>query len=103
MNKVEGYKNMNILNLKILENTPLHTLIASGITKVEDYWNSSKEMLIDWVAIRGGANDWAIYYQLSNKNWNSQQIVRQGEKMHNRDSIAKCICCDEETLNLYRD
>ncbi len=90
------------LTLQQLKDMKSHTVIAKGETAVEDYWDASKEMQINWVAIRGGIHDWAIYYQLADKNWNTEMIIEQGEKMHNETSIKKCVPCDEEAFKMYR-
>ena len=92
----------NILTLeKLKEMKP--GIFASGETAVEDYWDASKQMQIRWVASRGGIWDWAIYYQLAEKGWSDEMIKSNGEKMHNPESIKKCVICDEEAFKMYRD
>jgi hypothetical protein len=78
-------------------------VFASGIASVEDYWDTSKTMDIKWVATRGYIHDWAIYYQLLNKNWSEAEIENIGDKMHNRKSVKQCVPCDDEALDMYRD
>ena len=77
-------------------------IFAQGQTSVEDYWDASKEMQIKWVAVRGGIPDWAIYYQKIEKDWSDEMIKSNGEKMHNPESIKKCVVCDEEAFKMYR-
>lgn len=92
----------NMLTLKDLKELEPSTIFAKGTTLVEDYWDTSKEMQIDWVAVRGGIYDWAIYYQLTHLQWDEYQIKDNGEKMHNEKSIKKCVPCDDEAFKMYR-
>ena len=77
-------------------------IFAQGRTSAEDYWNADALMVVDWVAVRGGIHDWAIYYQLVDKGWDEGQIRNNGEKMHNEELIKKCVPCDEEAFKMYR-
>ena len=53
-----------------------------------------------WVAVKGYANDWAIYC-----NWAHQSIdwIRSyGDKVHSDSNIKRCVPCEDEVLKLYR-
>lgn len=93
---------MKILSLQQLKDMQPNTIFATGETSVEDYWDNSKEMQINWIAVRGGIHDWAIYYQLVEKNWSDSEIRNMGEKMHNEVSIKKCVSYDDEAFKMYR-
>jgi len=77
-------------------------IFAKGETSVEDYWDASKEMQVRWVATRGGIHDWAIYYNLISEDKTDEMIKNLGNKMHNEESIKKCVPCDDEAFGMYR-
>lgn len=77
-------------------------IFAKGTTEVEDYWDTSELMKVDWVAVRGGIHDWAIYCQASCLDWKDNSIRDHGDKMRNPMSIKKCVPCDEEAFEMYR-
>ncbi len=77
-------------------------IFVKGETLVEDYWDVSKEMLVKWVAVRGGIHDWAIYYNLASESKSDEMIRDHGDKMRNSESIKKCVPCDKEAFNMYR-
>lgn len=57
--------------------------------------------LLKWVAKKGRINDWAIYCF-----WNEMTfsfIETNGDKVHSKENIQKCIPCSEEVLKLYRN
>ena len=91
-----------MITLQQLKDMSPDTIFAKGETAVEDYWDTSKEMQVRWVACRGGIHDWAIYYQLADKNWSDEMIKSNGEKMRNEKSIKKCVPCDDEAFKMYR-
>ena len=94
--------NKEILTLEKLKELPPNGIFASGSALVEDYWDASKEMLIDWVACRGGIHDWAIYYKLQIEGWSESMIKSNGDKMHNPKSIQRCVPADDEAMDMYR-
>jgi hypothetical protein len=89
------------LTLEMLKEMAPHTVIKSGKAFVEDYWDSTKEMLIDYVAVRGGIHDWAIYYAPAGQA-PQEQNMQCGDKMHNPKSIKGCVPCDDAALKMYR-
>lgn len=94
---------MNQLTIKKLKKMQPNTIIKTGTISIEDYWDSNKEMLIDFVAERGFIEDWAIYFALHNQNESEYAILSFGDKMHNIKSIRKCVPCDDKALKLYRN
>ena len=90
-----------MLTLEKLEDMNPQTVFASGNISVEDYWDASKEMMIDFVAIRGRIPDWTIYYALEGTR-SMDWILSWGDKMRNKRSIQKCVPCNEEALEMYR-
>jgi hypothetical protein len=93
-----------MLTLEKLKAMQPHSTIKSGTAYVQDYWDASKEMEVDFIAQRGGIHDWAIYYMPEGKGIPfCGNILNNGEKMHNRESIRKCVPCDDEAMKMYRD
>ena len=54
-----------------------------------------------WVAVRGGIWDWAIYYQIP--SWSNEEIARNGNKIHDNQTIKMLVPCDQEAFKMYRD
>ena len=55
---------------------------------------------LKWVAVKGYANDWAIY---THWDYNSIDYIKQsGDKLHNQLHIKLCVPCDNEVYKLYR-
>ena len=91
-----------MLTLEKLKEMRPDSTIKSGTANVQDYWDGRQEMQVDFIAVRGGIHDWAIYYMPAGQ-WPIERILSYGEKMHNRESIRMCVPCDDEALALYRD
>jgi hypothetical protein len=89
---------LTVEKLKAMEE---NYMFKYGTVEVEDYWDASKTMSVDFVAVRGRIWDWTIYYYLSGEH--SEGWIRDyGDKMTNMNSIRKCVECDDESLKLYR-
>lgn len=71
---------------------------------------------VNWLAIRGGIHDWAIYHSLDanlekanyldgtshlERSW--EDIADHGAKLHNRAKIIELVEPDKEALSWYRD
>ncbi len=90
------------MTLTLLDLTDMKPgIFAGGRALVEDYWDDSEGMLVDWVAVRGAVPDWCIYYKLAIEEWDQEQIRHHGDKMRNPKSILQCIRADEEALKMY--
>jgi hypothetical protein len=53
-----------------------------------------------WVAVRGGAPDWAIYAHFSYKS--SEEVARVGDKVFGKETIRQLVPCTDEALAMYR-
>jgi hypothetical protein len=91
-----------MLTLEKLKEMQPHSTIKSGTASVQNYWDACSEMQVDFIAQRGGIHDWAIYYMPAGQR-PIDRILNNGEKMHNRESIRKCVPCDDEAIKFYRD
>jgi len=91
-----------MLTIKKLKEMKPSTIFAKGETSIEDYWDTSKEMQVRWIATRGGIHDWAIYYNLASEDKTDEMIKKNGNKMNNSESIRKCVPCDDEAFKMYR-
>lgn len=56
--------------------------------------------LLRWVAKKGRADDWAIYYADYTKT--IEWIKEHGEKVHGKLSIKRCVACTDQVLEIYR-
>ena len=55
---------------------------------------------VNWVAVRGGIHDWAIYYHKADKSW--EFIKSQGDKVMTEAVIKDLVHCNEEAYQMYR-
>jgi hypothetical protein len=74
----------------VLPNSP------EGIYMTGEHFGES----LKWIAIKGYAHDFAIYYHWF--YYSEEYIKEQGQKVTSKGNILKCIPCDEEVINLYR-
>lgn len=98
-------------------------MFASGKSIIEHPWFNhvektkldSKKTVVNWVAIRGGIHDWAIYHSLDanleparyldgvkHLEATNEQIARAGAKMHKDNVIKKLVPCTDEAFKMYR-
>lgn len=55
---------------------------------------------IRWIAVKGGGEDWALYYHHS---YHPLDYVRtNGDKAFTESVIRKLVPCDEEVIKRYR-
>jgi len=92
-----------MITLENLKEMQPHTIFAQGRSLIKEYCEDLRgETQVDWIATRGGIHDWAIYYQLSDKEWDSEMISKYGLKVHDEEFIKKCVECDDEAFAMYR-
>ncbi len=71
--------------------------------------------IVNWVAVRGGYHDWAIYHSMdanlepanyfdgdAHLKATDEQIARGGAKLTNENKIKEFVPCDEEAFKMYR-
>jgi len=57
-----------------------------------------------WVAVRGGVDDWAIYW-MPNRDIcmeTDEQIAKMGDKILDERDIVRLVPCDNEAFKRYR-
>ena len=63
-------------------------------------------MLFAWVAVKGYANDWAVYVGRLEKPALSEndivEISQTGDKVCSDTNIRSCVPCTDDVLKLYR-
>ena len=92
-----------MLTLQQLKDMEPDTIFATGET-TDGYDGANMTgsgQALRWVATRGGIHDWAIY--IAPENWSEEEIKRQGDKVHDRETVKKLVPCDDEALEMYRD
>ena len=97
-------------------------IFAKGSGKIEHPWfnqakniDKNNETTVNWVAVRGGIHDWAIYHSLDanfepadyldgseHLKITDEQIARSGAKLHNEEKIKELVPCDKESFEMYR-
>lgn len=98
-------------------------VFASGSGRIKHPWfNSAKktvdgngEAIVNWVAVRGGIHDWAIYHSLDANFERAEfldgaehllatddMIEKLGAKLTNEHDIRKLVPCDDEAFAMYR-
>lgn len=56
--------------------------------------------LIKFVAVKGGADDWAVY--VGNIEDSYQQVALNGLKITSEDNIMRAVPCTDDVLRRYR-
>lgn len=87
---------MRNLTLESLAEFEAEEMIATGVVTEPQLAASP----IRWVAIKGRANDWAVYYHF--ENMGIEHATTQGEKVIDANLIQNLVPCDREVLNRYR-
>jgi hypothetical protein len=85
-----------MLDLKMLEAMPPHTVFATEVVNLTRLWKDD----VRWVAVKGGINDWAIYYHKKEKS--VEFICREGDKVFTKEVIRELVECTDEVFEAYR-
>jgi hypothetical protein len=93
-----------IITLREFNKIPDGEIFAKGIlpNSPEGIYmtDNSPGVNLKWLAIKGYANDFAIYC-----HWfyfTDEYVADHGQKMTSKENILKCLPCDEELIKLYR-
>jgi hypothetical protein len=80
------------------------TIFAWGVTEnsPEGVYMTSARVgeLLQWVAVKGGGDDWAIYCI-----WHPSHpsiIARDGEKVASKDNIKRLVVAEDSVYKKYR-
>jgi len=91
-----------MLTYEALKSSEPHTIFASGVFIDNELGininNTGYELR--WVAIRGYAVDWCIYYMGS--KFDVDFVSRYGDKLCGKTNIRKFVECDDEAFEAYR-
>ena len=82
-----------LLTIKQLKATKPNTIFASGT-------EMNGQSIIQWVAVRGGIHDWAIYFGRIDQS--QDEIKRHGMKLFSEEKIKECVPCDDKSFKMYR-
>ena len=85
-----------MLTKAMLKAMPPHTIFATGAGAYPEIYSGE----IRWAAVRGGIEDWAIYYHRPDRD--IHEIARTGDKVMLDRNIQALVPCDQEALELYR-
>ena len=91
-----------MLTLQKLKEMKPHEVIATGLT-IDNYTGinmSNSDKILRWVAKRGGIYDWAIYIHFATHD--VAYVMRQGDKVCDKENIRKLVSCDDEAFKMYR-
>ena len=91
-----------MLTIKKLATYPNKTIFASGliIDNTEGFYFHKSGMLLRWVAVKGGIEDWKIYIGHPVKTY--EQIKSNGDKVTMESNIKHLVPCTDEVFALYR-
>jgi len=85
------------LTLKELKEMKEGQIIAKGQSFIPELWKGGT---LNWVAVRGGAKDWALYYGLVHYDY--AYIKRCGDKAFTETIIRKLVPCTDKAWAMYR-
>jgi hypothetical protein len=111
-----------MLTIKTLKAMEANTIFARGTGKILHPWfNQAKNIdednmtIVNWVAVRGGYHDWAIYHSMdanlepapyfdgdTHLQATDDQIERGGAKLRDQKKIKELVPCDDEAFKMYR-
>ena len=91
-----------MLTLKELKTMSPDNIFASGVVpnSPEGIFANRDGGNLQWLAVRGGIHDWAIYYGRETDTLGG--IRDWGDKLHNLATIRKLVLCDDEAFAMYR-
>jgi len=72
-------------------------IIKKGEGVYPELWQKGD---LRWVAVRGGIEDWAIYYHSTNHGYD--YITDFGDKIYDEKIIRKLVPCTDEAWGMYR-
>ena len=72
-------------------------IIKKGLGFYPEIWDRGD---VKWVAVRGGIEDWAIYY--NHARYDYESIAKFGDKVFDEKVIRKLVPCTNEAWKMYR-
>ena len=92
-----------ILDMEDLRKIPNGTIFSKGevVDGPEGINIDGSGKMLKYVAVKGWANDWAVYVHLSEEH--DYQFVRSyGNKVIGSENIRRAVPCTDEVLGRYR-
>ena len=93
-----------MLTLEKFNSIESDTIIANGtcINSPDDIFMINKDIGREllWIAVKGYANDWAIYIHWFDNGFD--YVLNAGDKVTSKSNILKLVPCVEEVFKLYR-
>ena len=86
-----------MLTVKMLRAMPPRTVFATGVVQEP---RLHKDGPVRWVAIRGGVEDWAIYYH--HATYPIELVAQEGDKCFTRSVIREFVPCNDAAYARYR-
>jgi len=97
-------------------------IFATGQGKIIHPWfnnakniDKNKETIVNWVAVRGGIHDWAIYHSMNanlepanyfdgstHLEASNERISRAGAKLRPENKIREFVPCDDKAFSMYK-
>lgn len=122
---------MKPLTLEMLKVMEPHFMFANGSTLIVHPWFNDapqnlvnelgepdikgKHVKVNWVAVRGGIHDWAIYHSLSacmeqsdclggfaHLERSYEDVAKWGAKLRDKEKIKQLTGADESAMEWYR-
>jgi len=86
---------------KFLE-IPAGEIFAEGVlpNSPEGLFITQGGGLLRWVAIKGYAQDWAVYCHW--EHFSKDYVAKSGDKVTSKHHVLRCVPCDEEVWKCYR-
>lgn len=78
------------------------TIFATGILEnsPEGIYMTEEGGRLRWVAVKGYANDWAVYCLWP--YYTEKYVAENGDKVVSEAYIRRCVPCSDEVFNRYR-
>lgn len=91
-----------MLTAQILNDLAPGTIIARGeiVDGPLGYNATGSGRQLRWIAVRGGAPDWAVYCYWAESDWDF--VRSSGDKIKRRDVIERLVPCTADALERYR-
>ncbi len=94
------------IDLKTFKDFPNNEIFVRG----KDFLPNDPEPIV-FVAVKGGIEDWALYYKYDSYGSRHfqqiedffQDIKQTGDKIHDRETLKSLVPVTDEVLALYRD
>ena len=84
------------------EKIPANGIIRKGMTtnSPQGLYMTDGGGLLKWVAKKGMANDWAMYCEYMDKDYD--YVLKHGQKVYDKNNIMNVFPVEEDVFKLYR-